>query len=90
MHPKLTGYWIQGKTVTVLPPHTVLNIQQYSVAFDKVPHKRMVKKTEAKESEAGTASWIESWLSDRTQREKPEDSPVDSGVPQVVFRIRIY
>ncbi len=72
MHPKLTGYWIQGKTDTVLPPHTVLNIQQYSGAFDKVPvpHKRMVKKTEAKESEAGTAKWIESWLSDRTQREK--------------------
>jgi hypothetical protein len=59
----------------------------FSKAFDKVPHKRLVEKMKAKGIEAGAVRWIESWLSDRTQRvcihgEKSEDSPVDSGVPQ--------
>jgi hypothetical protein len=59
----------------------------FSKAFDKVPHKRLVEKMKAKGVEAGVVRWIESWLSDRTQRvcihgEKSKDSPVDSGVPQ--------
>jgi hypothetical protein len=59
----------------------------FSKAFDKVPHKRLLEKMKAKGVEAGVVKWIESWLADRTQRvcihgEKSEDSPVDSGVPQ--------
>jgi ribonuclease P/MRP protein subunit RPP40 len=59
----------------------------FSKAFDKIPHKRLVEKMKAKGIEAGVARWIESWISDRTQRvcihgEKSEGSPVDSGVPQ--------
>ncbi len=59
----------------------------FSKAFDKVPHKRLAEKMKAKGIEAGVLRWIESWLSNRTQRvcihgERSEDSPVDSGVPQ--------
>jgi hypothetical protein len=59
----------------------------FSKAFDKVPHKRLVEKMKAKGIEDGAVRWIESWLSGRTQRvcihgEKSGESPVDSGVPQ--------
>jgi hypothetical protein len=59
----------------------------FSKAFDKVPHRRLAEKMKAKGIEAGVLRWIESWLSNRTQRvcihgERSEDSPVDSGVPQ--------
>jgi hypothetical protein len=59
----------------------------FSKAFDKVPHKRLVEKMKAKGIEDGVVRWIESWLSGRTQRvcihgEKSGESPVDSGVPQ--------
>jgi hypothetical protein len=59
----------------------------FSKAFDKVPHERLVKKMEAKGVEDGAVKWIRNWLSGRSQRvcirgEKSESSPVDSGVPQ--------
>ncbi len=91
MHPKLTGYWIQGKTDTVLPPHTVLNIQQNSVAFDKVPYrKRMVEKN-GSERKLSRYSEVNRKLAIRQNAagERFEYGPVDFGVPQVVFRIRI-
>ncbi len=59
----------------------------FSKAFYKVPHERLVKKMEAKGVEDGAVKWIRNWLSGRSQRvcirgEKSESSPVDSGVPQ--------
>jgi ribonuclease P/MRP protein subunit RPP40 len=55
----------------------------FSKAFDKVPHKRLLKKMEAKGVEDGAVKWIKNWLSDRSQRvcihgQKSENSPVDS------------
>jgi hypothetical protein len=39
----------------------------FSKAFDKVPHQRLLKKMEAKGVEIGAVKWIENWLSDRSQ-----------------------
>jgi hypothetical protein len=40
----------------------------FSKAFDKVPHKRLAETMKAKGIEAGVLRWVESWLSNRTQR----------------------
>jgi hypothetical protein len=59
----------------------------FAKAFDKVPRQRLVKKMRAKGLDPGVVTWIENWLTDRTQcvcvqGEKSESCPVDSGVPQ--------
>jgi hypothetical protein len=59
----------------------------FSKAFDKVPRQRLLQKLRAKGIEERTVKWIESWLSERTQKvcvqgECSSSCPVDSGVPQ--------
>jgi hypothetical protein len=59
----------------------------FAKAFDKVPRQRLIAKLRAKGIENGVVTWIEDWLTGRTQRvsiqgEQSEESNVDSGVPQ--------
>jgi hypothetical protein len=59
----------------------------FAKAFDKVPRQRLSAKLRAKGIENGVVTWIEDWLTGRTQRvsiqgEQSEESNVDSGVPQ--------
>ena len=59
----------------------------FAKAFDKVPHKRLLKKVQAHGVSGKVYSWIENWLMDRKQRVKINSSysgwnKVTSGVPQ--------
>ena len=59
----------------------------FSKAFDKVPHKRLLLKLHQLGIRGNTLNWIESFLKDRTQRvvlenSTSESAPVLSGVPQ--------
>jgi len=59
----------------------------FSKAFDKVPHKRLVGKLKAHGIRGEVVDWIEEWLRDRKQRvvvngENSEWKEVESGVPQ--------
>jgi len=59
----------------------------FSKAFDKVPHKRLVKKLRAHGITGEICRWIENWLRDRRQRvmvggECSQWVKVRSGVPQ--------
>jgi hypothetical protein len=59
----------------------------FSKAFDKVPHKRLMKKLEAKGTDKKVLAWVEDWLCNRTQRvrvgaEFSEPGTVEFGVPQ--------
>lgn len=59
----------------------------FSKAFDKVPHRRLIEKFRAHSIEGKLLSWIEDWLTGRKQRtvlngETSEWETVDSGVPQ--------
>ena len=59
----------------------------FQKAFDKVPHKRLIKKLEAHGVVGNVARWIENWLTNRRQRvvingEHSEFIDVTSGVPQ--------
>ena len=59
----------------------------FSKAFDKVPHQRLLRKMEALGISGNLLKWTESWLSDRRQRTVlngccSDWSPVISGVPQ--------
>jgi ribonuclease P/MRP protein subunit RPP40 len=59
----------------------------FSKAFDKVPHQRLLRKLEAKGVSREVTEWIADQLSERTQRVKingeySEEGSVDSGVPQ--------
>jgi len=59
----------------------------FSKAFDKVPHSRLLQKLDHYGIRGTTQSWIEDFLSSRTQQVVLEGSfsatsPVTSGVPQ--------
>ena len=59
----------------------------FSKAFDKVPHQRLLRKVRAHGIEGKILGWIRSWLTDRRQRvvingSKSDWGQVESGVPQ--------
>jgi hypothetical protein len=59
----------------------------FAKAFDKVPHKRLIKKVISHGIQGNVAGWIQAWLEDRKQRvcvggESSDWSGVTSGVPQ--------
>ena len=66
---------------------TDMIILDFSKAFDRVPHKRLLNKLHHYGVRGQTHQWIESFLSNRTQQviiegESSETVPVISGVPQ--------
>ena len=59
----------------------------FSKAFDKVPHQRLLTKMQAHGIQGKLLKWVEEWLKDRKQRvvlngKSSGRSPVTSGVPQ--------
>ena len=59
----------------------------FSKAFDKVPHRRLLEKFKAHSVDGKVLDWIQSWLANRTQRtvlngESSDWAAVTSGVPQ--------
>ena len=70
----------EGKAVDVV-------YMDFSKAFDKVPHGRLVKKVQLLGINAGIARWIQQWLNGRSQRVMVDGClsgwrQVTSGVPQ--------
>ena len=66
---------------------TDLAILDFSKAFDRVPHQRLLKKLRHYGIQGNTHKWIESCLSGRTQQviiegESSYNAPVVSGIPQ--------
>ena len=64
-----------------------VNIMDFSKAFDKVPHSRLLKKIEYYGIGENIHDWIKSFLSNRSQKvvvdgESSPSCDVDSGVPQ--------
>jgi hypothetical protein len=64
-----------------------LIVMDFSKAFDKVPHNRLLHKADFYGIRGNTLEWIRSFLSNRTQKvvlegEHSEEVPVSSGVPQ--------
>ena len=62
-------------------------ILDFSKAFDKVPHRRLLSKHEFYGIQGKTLEWMESWLTTRTQRVIVDgvcssSVAVTSGVPQ--------
>ena len=62
-------------------------ILDFSKAFDKVPHRRLLSKHEFYDIQGKTLEWMESWLTTRTQRVIVDgvcssSVAVTSGVPQ--------
>ena len=77
---EVTAYVDEGSPVDVL-------YLDFSKAFDKVPHKRLVNKVKAHGIGNNIWRWIEAWLSDRSQRVVINGhasgwATVTSGVPQ--------
>ena len=59
----------------------------FSKAFDKVPHRRLIEKFKAHGVEGKVLDWVKAWLSGRKQRtvlngDASDWADVDSGVPQ--------
>ena len=59
----------------------------FQKAFDKVPHRRLMRKVRALGIDGEVARWIENWLDGRRQRvvvggQCSDWAPVTSGVPQ--------
>ena len=66
---------------------TDLIIMDFAMAFDKVPHRRLLHKLEYYGIRGSTHKWINSWLSGRTQHvfldgQASDPVPVLSSVPQ--------
>ena len=66
---------------------TDLIIMDFSKAFDKVPHRRLLHKLDYYGIRGSTHKWINSWLPGRTQKvvldgQASDPVPVLSGVPQ--------
>lgn len=66
---------------------TDLILLDFSKAFDRVPHKKLIKKLEATIGAGPLTDWIDNYLSNRTQyvqvnRESSTIANVTSGVPQ--------
>ena len=64
-----------------------VNVMDFSKAFDRVPHHRLLRKAEFYGIQGPTLSWLRSFLRHRTQRvlvdgEASEHCDVISGVPQ--------
>ena len=62
-------------------------VMDFSKAFDKVPHQRLLSKLHYYSVQGTTLNWIRSFLLERTQRvivegEESEWAQVESGVPQ--------
>ena len=77
---EVTKYVDEGNPVDVL-------YLDFSKAFDKVPHKRLVEKVKAHGIGSNIWRWIEAWLSERRQRvvingKASGWEKVTSGVPQ--------
>ena len=77
---KVTKAVDEGKAVDIV-------YLDFAKAFDKVPRQRLVRKLRAKGVEEDTVTWIESWLSGRTQKVRikgqlSSSCDVESGVPQ--------
>jgi len=68
-------------------PQADVAAPDFSKAFDKVPHHRLLLKLKYCNLDSHMIGWVESFLSSRTQREKvdgltSQEAPVLSGVPQ--------
>lgn len=77
---RLTAEQDDGQSVDVV-------YLDFSKAFDKVPHKRLLDKLAAHSIEGNVLEWIRSWLSERQQMtvlngEVSDWGEVGSGVPQ--------
>ena len=62
-------------------------VMDFAKAFDKVPHKRLLYKLDFYGIRGSTHKWIDSWLSERSQKvvldgQASDPVPVLSGVPQ--------
>ena len=69
---------------------TDLIIMDFTKAFDKVPHRRLLHKLDYYRIRGSTHKWINSWLSRRTQQvvldcQASDPVPVLSGVPKDQF-----
>ena len=67
--------------------HTNVILLDFSKAFDKVPHQRLLSKLHFYGIQNSTLNWISSFLTNRTQQVtidniQSDQLPVDSGVPQ--------
>ena len=77
---RMTSLQDEGKSVDVI-------YLDFSKAFDKVPHRRLLAKMEAHGIGGHLLAWVQDWLSDRSQRtvlngEFSTWNEVSSGVPQ--------
>jgi len=64
-----------------------MKVLDFSKAFDRVPHQRLLRKLDHYGIRGLTHSWISSFLHGRTQRvlvqgQSSDEAPVISGVPQ--------
>ena len=76
-----------GTTFLLLLSFSILHSSQVIMAFDKVPHRRLLYKLDDYGIRGSTHKWITSWLSERSQKvvldgQASDPVPVLSGVPQ--------